>query len=101
MRNAEQCERACWPGFVNGLRFESLEEGPAHSRSLRRPMGVMRTSNAVALMRTHGLSEGRTVYAILMAAAFSRPSSVTLSSRIKNFWTLPVTVMGKASTKRT
>ena len=83
------------------MRFESLEEGPAHSRSLRRPMGVMRTSNALALMRTLGLWEGRTVYAILMAAAFSRPSSVTLSSRITNFWTLPVTVMGKASTKRT
>ena len=75
--------------------------GPAHSRSLRRPMGVMRTSIALALMRTLGLWGGRTVYAILMAAAFSRPSSVTLSSRIKNFWTLPVTVMGKASTKRT
>ena len=56
---------------------------------------------SVALMRTLGLWDGRTVYAILMAAAFSRPSSVTLSSRITNFWTLPVTVMGKASTKRT
>jgi hypothetical protein len=63
--------------------------------------GVVRTSNALALVRTLGLWEGRTVYAILMAAAFSRPSSVTLSSRITNFWTLPVTVMGKASTKWT
>ena len=81
--------------------IESLEEGPAHSRSLRRPTGVMGASNALALLRTLGLWEGRTVYAVLTAAAFSRPSSVTLSSRIRNFWILPVTVMGKASTKRT
>ena len=39
--------------------------------------------------------------AIFTAAAFSRPSAFTLSSRIRNFCTLPVTVIGKASTKRT
>jgi hypothetical protein len=72
---------------------------PSDSYVLR--PGVVRTSNALALMRTLGLWEGRIVYAILMAATFSRPSSVTLSSRITNFWTLPVIVMGKAFTKRT
>ena len=40
-------------------------------------------------------------HAILTAAAFSRPSAFTLSSRMRNFWTLPVTVIGNASTKRT
>ena len=35
------------------------------------------------------------------AAAFSKPSAFTLSSRIRNFCTLPVTVMGKASTNFT
>ena len=40
-------------------------------------------------------------HAILTAAAFSRPSSFTLSSRMRNFWTLPVTVMGKPSTNFT
>ena len=33
-----------------------------------------------------------------MAAAACSPSSSTAASRILYFWTLPVTVMGKAST---
>src|SRR5207248_9985574 len=36
--------------------------------------------------------------AVLIPAAFSRPSSSTAVSRILNFWTLPVTVIGNAST---
>ena len=40
-------------------------------------------------------------HAILTAAARSRPSSATLVSRMRNFWTLPVTVIGKPSTNFT
>jgi hypothetical protein len=46
-------------------------------------------------------SHGRGRHAISTAAAFSSPSALTLSSRMTNFWTLPVTVMGKASTNLT
>ena len=84
-----------------GCALSPSRRACAFSIATTRSGGLVRTSNALALMRTLGLWEGRIVYAILMAAAFSRPSSVTLSSRITNFWTLPVTVMGKASTKRT
>ena len=38
------------------------------------------------------------VYAVFCSL---KPSSRTVSARIINFWTLPVTVFGKASTKRT
>jgi hypothetical protein len=38
--------------------------------------------------------------AVSIRVAPSRPSSATEASRILNFCTLPVTVMGKASTKR-
>ena len=40
-------------------------------------------------------------YAVVIAAAVSRPSSLMLCSRMMNFWTLPVTVVGKASTNLT
>ncbi len=40
-------------------------------------------------------------YAVSMRAALSKPSSLTACSRIKNFWILPVTVIGKASTNVT
>src|SRR5437016_12704507 len=36
--------------------------------------------------------------AVLTPAASCRPSSSTAISRIRNFWTLPVTVIGKPST---
>jgi hypothetical protein len=41
---------------------------------------------------------GSLAQAVLVPAAASRPSSSTEVSRILNFCTLPVTVMGKAST---
>ena len=37
-------------------------------------------------------------HAVRIAAALARPSSEIAISRILNFWTLPVTVIGKAST---
>ena len=37
-------------------------------------------------------------YAVSILATSSRPSSTMLISRIRNFWILPVTVVGKAST---
>ena len=37
-------------------------------------------------------------YAVSIAAAAARPSSAMASSRMRNFCTLPVTVMGKEST---
>jgi|APTNR8051073442_1049403.scaffolds.fasta_scaffold10919_6 hypothetical protein len=40
---------------------------------------------------------GRRAYAVL---ASSRPSSSFMRWRIRNFWILPVTVIGKLSTKR-
>ncbi len=40
-------------------------------------------------------------HAVAIAAAFSNPSSSTASSRILNFCTLPVTVIGKDSTNFT
>jgi len=41
------------------------------------------------------------LHAVSIAAAASRPRSSISISRIRNFCTLPVTVSGKASTKRT
>src|SRR5438105_227703 len=40
----------------------------------------------------------RQAQAVTTAAAASRPSSATATSRILNFWILPVTVIGNAST---
>ena len=51
---------------------------------------------------SHGLhrpgASGRTTQAVSMPAAPSSSSSAVAISRIRNFWTLPVTVMGNAST---
>ena len=35
-------------------------------------------------------------YAVSIAAAAARPSSAIASSRMRNFWTLPVTVVGNS-----
>ena len=48
--------------------------------------------------RTVGQAQEAPAQAVRVSAASSRPSSATEVSRILNFWTLPVTVMGKAST---
>ena len=44
----------------------------------------------------HELRDNR--YAVWIAAASPRPSSAIAISRIRNFWILPVTVIGKPST---
>jgi hypothetical protein len=46
-------------------------------------------------------TRGRADYAVAIAAAWPRPSSSTASSRILNFCTLPVTVIGNESTNFT
>ena len=45
-----------------------------------------------------GVEAKRPRYAVRTPAALDRPSSSTATSRILNFWILPVTVIGNAST---
>ena len=74
---------------------------------LGRPPQRLRHEMRVNVDRPHDLSPLAPValqaarQAILTAAACSRPSSTTLSWRIRNFCTLPVTVIGKPSTNFT
>jgi len=56
---------------------------------------------AVALEGVFAPVARRTTQAVRVAAAAARPSSETEVSRILNFWTLPVTVMGNSSVTRT
>ena len=72
---------------------------------LGRPPQRLRHEMRVNVDRPHdrllSRRRGPGVTAILTAAACWRPSSTTLSWRIRNFCTLPVTVIGKPSTNFT
>src|SRR5205823_2680870 len=56
------------------------------------------SAHGCSLLKTFSVYAECPAYAVATAAAFSRPSSSTAVSRILNFWTLPVTVIGKPST---
>lgn len=74
--------------------------GSIPSRSLRKPKNGNRLRGFCAPARlTQGRFRVGTVVAKAQAVFCSlSPSSLTVSSRIKNFCTLPVTVIGNAST---
>jgi hypothetical protein len=57
-------------------------------------------SEALDRVRSGAGPGGSSAQAVWVRSAVSRPSSATEVSRILNFWTLPVTVMGNSSTNR-
>jgi FAD binding domain len=78
-------------GCSSGLRHYAARSA-SNTRNLR-------TARAPAHRRQAALA----TYATPLQAVLSvpRPSSWIIRSRMTNFWTLPVTVIGNASTKRT
>ena len=64
------------------------------------PVGQAATPGGQAVMPV-GRSGGDVGQAVLVWLAASRPSSAIDVSRILNFWTLPVTVIGNSSVNRT
>ena len=76
-----------------------LQDGARSTTTSSWPTSASTSSACRA--RTEGRRDRSRPQAILTAAALPRPSSLTLCSRMRNFWTLPVTVMGKASTNLT
>ncbi len=63
-------------------------------------LAVVAARLAVTLDGVFAPVAGRTAQAVRVAAAAARPSSEIEVSRILNFWTLPVTVMGNSSVTR-
>ena len=84
-------------GRADGVRLPDAAGRRAH---LERA-GADAHAGAVARRPLALTPPGDQRQAIFMAAAFSRPSSLMLSSRMRNFCTLPVTVIGNASTNFT
>ncbi len=95
---------------------EALTAGAEIVESVARGRGGRKAPAEAAANRAAPCFEGRSdvvadcrrrnrvsacAYAVTMFAASSRPSSRIDSSRILYFWTLPLTVIGQPSTKRT
>ena len=82
---------------VNSMRDSEVEAGDgdpaapgsAHDGAAEAVASRAGSDFAVPIVQSH--------YAVLTAAASPRPSSAMATSRILNFWILPVTVMGNWS----
>ena len=80
--------------MAGAISTEPREIGPIVA-----PIAIMCPCFAkLARMRCSFVASSDTYYPCHAVFCSLKPSSLTVSSRIKNFCTLPVTVMGKLST---